>query len=225
MAAILRGRLTAGTIRCQTPSMAELQSICVYCGANTGAAPEYAEAARSLGRAMAEAGIRLVYGGGSIGLMGLLARTVLDHGGLVTGIIPQFLKDREVMLTEVSDLVVTADMHERKRIMFERSDAFVALPGGIGTLEEVVEIMTWAQLDRHERPILIANINGFWDPLVAQFERMTADGFLHKAFLGDHVDLPVRFCDRVGAIIPTLQAAVAGMPRPALEATRGVGMM
>jgi uncharacterized protein (TIGR00730 family) len=212
-------------VRCDTRFMAELRSICVYCGSNSGAAPEYADAARLLGRSMAAAGIRLVYGGGSVGLMGLVARSVLEHDGDVTGIIPQFLKDREVMLKEVSELVVTADMHERKRIMFERSDAFVALPGGIGTLEEVVEIMTWAQLDQHEKPILIANINGFWDPLVGQFQRMTADGFLHKAFLGDHVDLPVRFCDRVEEIIPTLRQAVAGIPRPELEAASGVGMM
>ena len=212
-------------LRCDIRFMADLKSICVYCGANPGAAPEYAEAARSLGRAMAEAGIRLVYGGGSIGLMGLVARSVLAHDGMVTGIIPQFLKDREVMLKEVSELVVTSDMHERKRIMFERSDAFVALPGGIGTLEEVVEIMTWAQLARHRKPILITNINGFWDPLISQFERMTADGFLHKAFLGDHVDLPVRFCDTVEEIIPRLRAAVAEVPRKALEESRGVGMM
>ena len=95
-------------------------------------------------------------------------------------------------------------MHERKRIMFERSDAFVALPGGIGTLEEVVEMMTWAQLDQHEKPILIVNIHGFWDPLIALFGRMTDEGFLHKAFLGDHIDLPVRFCDTAEAVVPTL---------------------
>ncbi len=166
---------------------------------------------------MAEAGVRLVYGGGSIGLMGIVARTVLACGGDVTGIIPQFLKDREVMLHEVSELIVTADMHERKRIMFERSDAFVALPGGIGTLEEVVEIMTWAQLEQHAKPILIANINGFWDPLVEQFSRMTTDGFLHKDFLGDHVALPVRFCSAADAIVPTLQAAIADLPRDELE--------
>ncbi len=144
---------------------------------------------------------------------------------MVTGIIPQFLKDREVMLKEVSELIVTADMHERKRIMFERSDAFVALPGGIGTLEEVVEMMTWAQLDQHEKPILIVNINGFWDPLIAQFGRMTGDGFLHKAFLGDHVDLPVRFCGSAEAVVPTLQGIVAGVPRPELEEPRGVRAM
>jgi len=205
--------------------MAQLQSICVYCGSNDGRLPEYAASAERLGRDMAEAGVRLVYGGGSVGLMGIVARSVLAHGGQVTGIIPQFLKDREVMLKEVSELIVTADMHERKRIMFERSDAFVALPGGIGTLEEVVEIMTWAQLDQHEKPILIANINGFFDALIALFQRMTADGFLHKAFLGNHVDLPVRFCDTVEAIIPTLQKAVVGLPRKKLEAAPSAGVV
>jgi len=205
--------------------MADLQSICVYCGSNSGSDPQYRESAESLGRAMAEAGIRLVYGGGSVGLMGILARSVLAHGGKVTGIIPQFLKDREVMLKEVSDLVVTSDMHERKRIMFERSDAFVALPGGIGTLEEVVEMMTWAQLDQHEKPILMANINGFWDPLIAQFDRMTGDEFLHKSFLGDHTDLPVRFCASCDEIIPTLQKAIANLPRPKLEAAPSPGMV
>jgi uncharacterized protein (TIGR00730 family) len=120
------------------------------------------------------------------------------------------------MLKEVSELVVTADMHERKRIMFERSDAFVALPGGIGTLEELVEIMTWAQLDRHVKPILIANISGFWDPLVALFDHMTREGFLHKAFLGNHIDLPVRFVTKAEEVVPTLRDAVARIPSPAL---------
>lgn len=166
---------------------------------------------------MADAGIRLVYGGGSIGLMGILARSVLAGGGEVIGVIPQFLKDREVMLKEVSELIITDDMHDRKRTMFERADAFVALPGGIGTLEEVVEMMTWAQLDQHEKPILIANIGGFWDPLIAQFGRMTDDGFLHKEFLGEHDALPVRFCATCEDIIPTLRKLVAELPRPKLE--------
>jgi uncharacterized protein (TIGR00730 family) len=197
--------------------MAELRSICVYCGANTGARPQYTAAAEALGRDMAHQDVRLVYGGGSIGLMGILARAVMEHGGSVTGIIPQFLRDREVMLREVDDLVVTADMHERKRIMFERSDAFVALPGGIGTLEEVVEMMTWAQLDQHAKPVMIVNIGGFWDPLIEQFGRMTSEGFLHKAFLGNHVDLPVRFVDSVADVIPTLREAVAHVPQPKLD--------
>lgn len=211
--------------KCHMANMAELKSICVYCGSNTGTDPDYAAAARALGEAMAANRVRLVYGGGSVGLMGILARTVLAAGGEVTGIIPQFLKDREVMLKEATDLVVTADMHERKRIMFERSDAFLALPGGIGTLEEVVEMMTWAQLDQHKKPILIANLKGFWDPLIALFERMTEKGFLHKAFLGEHTDLPVQFVDAVEDIIPALRAAVAAVPRPALEETRGARVM
>lgn len=205
--------------------MAELRSICVYCGSNDGRSPEYARAAERLGRDMAEAGVRLVYGGGSVGLMGIVARSVLAHGGIVTGIIPQFLRDREVMLKEVTELIVTADMHERKRIMFERSDAFVALPGGIGTLEEVVEMMTWAQLEQHAKPILIVNVNGFWDSLIALFGRMTRDGFLHKDFLGDHVDLPVRFCTEAESVVGLVQSAVAGVPRPDLEEARGVRAM
>jgi len=199
--------------------MAELQSICVYCGANPGARPQYSEAALKLGTAMAREGVRLVYGGGSIGLMGVVARAVMDNGGDVTGIIPQFLKDREVMLSEVPDLIVTADMHERKQKMFERADAFVALPGGIGTLEEVVEVMTWAQLERHAKPIVIVNLGGFWDSLIALFGRMTEEGFLHKAFLGSHVDLPVSFVDTVDEVIPTLRAKVAGLPQSKLDET------
>ena len=197
--------------------MAELKNLCVYCGANAGAAPVYTAAAKTLGQTMAAEGIRLVYGGGSIGLMGILARAVMEDGGDVTGIIPQFLKDREVMLREVPDLVVTADMHERKRVMFQRADAFVALPGGIGTLEEVVEVMTWAQLDQHMKPILIVNLNGFWDPLIALFRRMMEEGFLHKAFLGNHVDLPVAFVDTIEQVIPTLRAKLASVPQPKLD--------
>src|SRR5436305_2108689 len=146
--------------------MATLTSLCVYCGSNDGTDPAYATAARALGRVMAERGIGLVYGGGSIGLMGILARTVLANGGRVTGIIPQFLKDREVMLKEATELVVTKDMHERKAIMAERADAFVALPGGLGTLEEVVVIATWAQLERHHKPVPMVNVGGFWDSLI-----------------------------------------------------------
>jgi uncharacterized protein (TIGR00730 family) len=197
--------------------MAELRNLCVYLGANTGAAPVYADAARDLGVSLAKNRVRLVYGGGAVGLMGILARAVMENGGGVTGIIPQFLKDREVMLREVDDLIVTTDMHERKRIMFQRADAFVALPGGIGTLEEVVEVMTWAQLDQHVKPVLIVNINGFWDPLVALFERMTKEGFLHKAFLGNHTDLPVSFVNSVDEVIPTLRAKIAAVPRSKLN--------
>ena len=146
-------------------AMSRIKSICVYCASGPGTNPAFVEAARSFGRILAENGIRLVYGGGSVGLMGTLADAVLDHGGVVTGVIPDFLVNREHMLVRAQERIITRDMHERKRIMFERADAFVALPGGVGTLEELVEQLTWAQLGRHKKPILIANIEGFWDPL------------------------------------------------------------
>src|SRR3712207_4206190 len=125
--------------------MTAIRSICVYCGSGFGSDPVFVETAAELGRAMAEQGIGLVYGGGNVGLMGTVARSVLDHGGHVTGIIPDFLKSREKMLDDVQETIVVSDMHTRKRLMFEKADAFVALPGGIGTLEELVEQMTWAQ--------------------------------------------------------------------------------
>jgi uncharacterized protein (TIGR00730 family) len=203
--------------------MTILTSLCVYCGSNEGTDPAYATASRALGRHMAANGVGLVYGGGSIGLMGILARAVLEAGGRVTGIIPQFLKEREVMLTEATELIVTADMHERKRIMFERADAFVALPGGLGTLEEVVEIATWAQLERHAKPVLMVNIGGFWDPLISLFRRMTDDGFLRKPFLAGP-DLPIRFCSDVADVIPTIAGLLAEVPATA-RAAAGVRRM
>jgi uncharacterized protein (TIGR00730 family) len=162
--------------------MRSINSVCVYCGSAPGRNPQYAAVADELGRTLAEAGVRLVYGGGSVGLMGRIARAVLAHGGSVTGIIPQFLRDREVMLTDADDLVVTADMHERKRMMFERSDAFVAMPGGIGTLEEVVEMMTWAQLGQHDKPIALLDVDGFWRPLVDLFDHMRAEAFIRPGY-------------------------------------------
>src|SRR5438128_6509201 len=159
--------------------MSTIESICVYCASGPGNNPVFMDAARKLGRILAENGIRLVYGGGSVGLMGALAESVLDHGGYVTGVIPDFLVDREHMLQRAQERIITRDMHERKRVMFERADAFVALPGGIGTLEETIEQMTWAQLGRHKKPILLANIKGFWDPLCALLDHMTELAFIH----------------------------------------------
>jgi len=205
--------------------MTNPKTICVYCGANAGNSPDYAQAAAELGRDIAEAGIRLIYGGGSIGLMGIVARTVLDNGGAVTGVIPQFLIDREVMLKDVDELIVAGDMHERKRIMFDRSDAFVTLPGGIGTLEEVVEIASWAQLQQHKKPVLVININHFWDPLIEQFSRMGGDGFLGKEFLGDHVQLPLTFIDSAAEALPEVRRALAGMGRKELESGEGSRLM
>ena len=134
--------------------------------------PQIRRSRRAFGRILAENNIRLVYGGGSIGLMGAIAELVVDHGGQVTGIIPDFLKAREHDVPRAQEIIVTRDMHERKRLMFERADAFVALPGGIGTLEELVEQMTWAQLGRHKKPILIVNVDSFWDPLCALLDHM-----------------------------------------------------
>ncbi len=139
------------------------------------------EAARTLGRALAKAGIGLVYGGGALGLMGETARACLAAGGHVTGIIPEFLIREEIMLEGVSELVVTANMHERKMAMFEASSGFCALPGGIGTLEELVEVATWAQLGQHVKPIIVANIGGYWDPLMELFDHMDGEGFFKSS--------------------------------------------
>ena len=140
--------------------MSEIRKICVYCGSGDGRDPAFKTAADRFGQIMAENGIGLVYGGGSLGLMGATARSVLRHGGHVTGIIPEFLVERERMLRDVQTLTVTKDMHERKQLMFETADAFVALPGGIGTLEETVEMLTWSQLGQHAKPVALANIEG-----------------------------------------------------------------
>ncbi|MFT3673855.1 TIGR00730 family Rossman fold protein [Aestuariivirga sp.] len=156
--------------------------LCVYCGSSTGNRPEYAEGARLLGQAMAAQGIGLVYGGGSLGLMGEVARAVRDSGGHVTGIIPDFLVSKERMLEGVSELIVTRTMHERKMGMFERSTGFVALPGGIGTLEELAEILTWAQLQQHARPVILVDILNFWSPLTRMFADMTGNGFIRPGF-------------------------------------------
>ncbi len=156
---------------------------------------------------MAESGIGLVYGGGSVGLMGAVSSGVMAKGGTVTGVIPEFLSGRERPLADAQELIVTHDMHERKRIMFERSDAFVALPGGIGTLEELIEQLTWAQLGRHKKPILVLNTGGFWDPLCALIDHMTKLAFIHTA---TNVNLLV--AERVEDVIPKLRAAARSVP-------------
>ena len=189
------------------PGMSKIKTICVYCGSGPGSNPRFIEAAIALGKVLAENRIRLVYGGGSIGLMGALATSVLDHGGTVTGIIPDFLTSRENALTRVQELVVTPDMHERKRLMFERSDAFVALPGGVGTLEELVEQLTWKQLGRHTKPMLLANVDGFWEPLLALLAHMRATQFIRPSLAVD-----VLKAERVEDILPRLRAAAARVP-------------
>lgn len=156
------------------------RNLCVYCGSGPGKNPVYMAAARNLGSAMVEAGIGLVYGGGSLGLMGEVAKTVLEAGGHVIGIIPEFLGTKERMLTGVNELIVTKSMHERKMTMFEHSTGFVALPGGIGTLEELTEISTWAQLDQHAKPIILCNIENYWEPYLTLLKHMRAERFIRE---------------------------------------------
>ena len=179
--------------------MSTLKAVCVYCGSGPGSNPKFVESARAFGRILAENDIRLVYGGGSIGLMGAIAESVVDHGGQVTGIIPDFLKAREMMFRRAQEIIVTRDMHERKRLMFERADAFVALPGGVGTLEELVEQLTWAQLGRHKKPILMANIDGFWDPLCALLDHMRDMQFIRAGLTVAPLVVNTRRGDPAGA--------------------------
>lgn len=182
--------------------MAKLDNICVYCGSGAGTDPRYAEAARTLGSSLADAGIGLVYGGGGLGLMGETARATLKAGGRVTGIIPSFLSEKEKMLRDVDELIVVDDMHERKMLMFRRSDAFVALPGGIGTLEELVEQLTWSQLGQHGKPVVIANIAGFWDPFLSLLAHMREQEFIRRGLeVGYHVVTTAE------EIVPAVKAA------------------
>jgi len=194
--------------------MSTIKSICVYCASGPGKNPAFMQAATHFGRILAENRIRLVYGGGAVGLMGALAESVLDHGGLVTGVIPDFLVNREHMLARVQERIVTPDMHERKRVMFEHADAFVALPGGVGTLEELVEQMTWAQLGRHKKPILILNVDGFWDPLCALLDQME-----ELAFIRPGLSVKYLVADRVEEILPQLLEAARAVSEAEKEMT------
>ena len=190
----------------ENDSMSKINALCVYCGSSPGTDPAFVSAAQSFGKILAENEVRLVYGGGSVGLMGAVANAVLDHGGAVTGIIPEFLTKRERPGRRTQELIVTTDMHERKRMMFDHADGFVALPGGIGTLEEVVEQLTWAQLGRHKKPILIANIKGYWDPLLELIQHMRTQQFVPSAL---RVDFLV--ANRVEDILPKMREAAQGV--------------
>lgn len=177
------------------------RSVCVYCGSAPGHDPRFRADAAALGTALAEAGIGLVYGGGNSGLMGEVARSVLQNGGYVTGIIPEFLKSRELMLDGAQEMIVVNDMHTRKRLMFERSAAFVALPGGMGTLEELFEQVTWVQLEQHDKPVVIANLHHFWDPLLHLIEHVKTSGFVRPG-LAPHFEV----VDDVRQIVPILKS-------------------
>jgi uncharacterized protein (TIGR00730 family) len=192
----------------------KIRKICVYCGSGPGTDPAFVQAARDFGKILAENAIGLVYGGGAVGLMGEIARAVKRNGGETTGIIPEFLVEREHAMPQTDGLIVTRDMHERKRKMFETADAFVALPGGVGTLEEIVEQMTWAQLGRHKKPILLANIEGFWQPLCALLDHMKTLEFIR----GD-LNFDLLVADKVVDILPMLQQAAAAVPEAAKKMT------
>jgi uncharacterized protein (TIGR00730 family) len=184
-----------------------LERVCVFCGSNPGRDPVYLRAAAELGEVLARQGIGIVYGGGNVGLMGALADAALASGGRVIGVIPQGLLEREVGHRGVTELRVVDSMHTRKRQMAELSDAFVALPGGLGTLEELFEVLTWAQLGIHGKPCALLNVGGFFDPLLALLEHMIAERFVapaHRALL------------RVEPSVERLIAALAGEPPPEL---------
>ena len=199
--------LTFTMRQCENSLMQNPLSICVYCGSGFGTDPTFKIAANELGKSMAEAGARLVYGGGNVGLMGAVAKSVKDHGGTVTGIIPQFLKSREIMFEEADENIVVDDMHTRKRLMFEKSDAFVALPGGVGTLEELVEQLTWAQLGRHTKPIVIADIKGFWRPLITMMAHMRNFEFIRPGLEVSYI-----VAERAEDIVPMIKQKLHHRP-------------
>lgn len=190
------------------PAQATMSKICVYCGSANGTEAAFVAAAEELGRRIGAAGLGLVYGGGDNGLMGVTARATIAAGGRVTGIIPDFLKKRENPLVQAQELVVVPDMHTRKRMMFERADAFVALPGGVGTLEELVEQLTWVQLGRHTKPVVIADIGGFWRPLLSLFAHMRDSGFIRPEF-----ELRYLVAERIADVLPMIESALARQDR------------
>ncbi len=207
----------AGKMNVQAPkdpdgTMATIDSVCVYCGASKGADPRFVAEARAFGLDLAHNGIRLIYGGGGIGLMGEVASAVALNGGEVTGIIPEFLISRERAFAHKAELIVTQDMHERKRLMFERADAFVALPGGVGTLEELVEQLTWAQLGQHAKPILVLNTAGFWDPFLKLLDHMR-----DSAFIRDAAPVNLLVANEASEILPMLRRAVAPLSETTLH--------
>ncbi len=175
------------------------KSVCLFCGSSDAADPAYTEAASAFGEQTAHAGWRLVYGGGGVGLMGASARAAHAAGGRVLGVMPGFLRSRERLFDEVETLVVPS-MHERKTIMYDQSDAFVVAPGGVGTLEEVIEVLSWKRLDLHSKPVIFLNLNGFWEPLLAVMEHSIAEGMTPESFRDAW-----SVCDTVETAIASMQ--------------------
>jgi uncharacterized protein (TIGR00730 family) len=194
--------------------MTDIKNICVYCGSSSGNSAAYAQAADRMGAALAEAGIGLVFGGGSQGLMGRIARATLGAGGRVTGIIPHFLDEQEVALKGVTELHIVQDMHTRKRLMFEKADAFLALPGGIGTLEELTEQLTLMRIGRHRKPMVLLDVGGYWRPLLALFAHMRNSGFVPPGYEGHY-----QVAERVDDVIPMIRASAARAKKGDAEKT------
>ncbi len=192
--------------------MQHVTRLCVYCGSAAGLDPRYQAAARELGEALAKAGIELIFGGGRVGLMGVLADSVLAAGGRVVGIIPQRLRDAELAHPGAGELVIVGSMHDRKRLMAERADAFAILPGGIGTLDETFEILTWRQLGLHDKPIFLVDVAGYWQPLRDLLDHITAQGFTQSL-----VPRLLEIVPNVGELMRALAyAQPAGAPRSEL---------
>lgn len=191
----------------------KIKSVCVYCGSRSGTDPAFTEDARELGKLLAQNGIDLVYGGASIGVMGVIASAVMEHGGHVTGVIPHGLFRKEVANDGISKLLVVDSMHDRKSLMASMSDALITLPGGYGTLEELFEMITWNQLNIHNKPIYILNTNGFYDPLQSFIEHM-----MRKGFVSSGIDQPYRLLDTPAGIIEALSSIEPkNVPEPAVN--------
>jgi uncharacterized protein (TIGR00730 family) len=180
--------------------MTELRTICVYCGSGPGQNPAYITAAEALGRICAQQNIKIIYGGANIGIMGAVAQSCIDAGGYVTGILPEFWENSDEKHTGLSELIITKTMHERKQMMYELSDGFVAMPGGVGTLEELIEMMTWGQLGHHAKPIVLGSIDGFWQPLISLLDHMIADEFIRDGMM-----ISYEVAERAEDILPKLR--------------------
>lgn len=192
--------------------MTQLSALCVYCGSSNRGDPRHLDAATTLGRLAAQDGVEIVFGGGHVGLMGALADGALAAGGRVTGIIPQYLEDRELGHRGVTDLVIVESMHARKQKMFELADAFCVLPGGLGTLDETFEILTWRQIGLHDKPVALVDLDGYWRPLRALMDHQVTNGYLRP----EHAEL-LQVVSEVGQVLPALRAAPAPSVPPAPE--------
>ncbi len=196
-------------IRCDHMNRPQLTAVCVFCGSRDGINPNFVNASIALGQECAQRDIRVVYGGAGVGMMGAVAKAALDEGGAVTGIVPKFLTEMEPQLDGLTDVRLTETMHERKILMYKMSDAFVIMPGGIGTLDETMEILTWRQLQVHDKPVIIANLEGYWDPFLDLMEHVIGEGYA-----GENVRDLYRTVSTVEEILPAISEDLAALPTP-----------